>query len=273
MGRHQGLDQRGVRATHLEGRTQQGRQGRSRHGDRIRTARGALTHPRDRGRHAHRDGRGLSDPGERREALRVLRRVEGGRFRRCGLPAQAGVQAGGGAGDRSPRDRDAAGRRFGRNRHRGRARSVAGGRQDGNHPGLHECLVRRIHAAGLHGRVGRVPGYAGPALPVLRRIGVRRHARRADLARLHVAGHGGHAGGELPGATASRARNGARRARAQVRARTEPARRCELHTPRRGRRLRAAQGRRSWRRPPPAARRPNWAPWSPSRSAAGCRPR
>ena len=44
-----------------------------------------------------------------------------------------------------------------------------------------------------------LPGHAGSALELLRRVRVRRHARRADLARLHVARDGRDAGRELPG--------------------------------------------------------------------------
>ena len=80
------------------------------------------------------------------------------------------------------------------------ARRLAGGGQDRHDAGLHERVVRRVHAAGLDGGLGGVPRNAGSALELLRRVGVRRHARRADLARLHVARDGGDAGRELPGA-------------------------------------------------------------------------
>ena len=140
-----------------------------------------------------------------------------------------------------------------RNRHRGGARVVAGGGQDRDDPGLHERLVRRVHAAGLDRGVGGFPRNARLALAVLRRVGVRRHARGADLARLHAAGHGRDAGRELPGAAGAPVGNGARRGRAAVRARTERARQGELHAARRGRRLRRPEG--HGRRTDPGRRR------------------
>ncbi len=198
VGRHAELDQRRVRPADPGGRAREGGRGGARHGDRVRAPRGAVADARDRRRDADRDGVGVPDARERREALRVLRGGEGGRRRRRAVPAQAVVQAGRRARDRAPGDRDDAGRGLRRNGHRGRARYVAGRGQDRHDAGLHERVVRRVHPAGLDGGVGRLPRHAGSALELLRRVGVRRHARRADLARLHVARDGRDAGRELP---------------------------------------------------------------------------
>ena len=242
VGRHQGLHQRGVRAADPGGRPRQGRAGGTRHGDRVGSPRGAVADARDGGRDTDRDGVGVSDARERREALRALHRDEGRRCRRRPVSTQAGLQAGRVTRDRAPGDRDAAGRRVRRNRHRGRAGVVAGRGQDRDDPGLHERLVRRVHPAGLDRGMGGLPRNARLALAVLRRVGVRRNARRTDLARLHAAGHGGDAGRELPRAAGAPVGDGARCGRAAVRARTERARQGELHTARRGRRLRRSEG-------------------------------
>ena len=107
------------------------------------------------------------------------------------------------------------GRRLRGNGHGGRARHVAGGGQDRHDAGLHERVVRGVHAAGLDGGVGGVPRHAGSALELLRRVGVRWHAGRADLARLHVARDGRDAGRELPRPAGAGVRFGARRGRTQ----------------------------------------------------------
>ena len=183
------------------------------------------------------------------------------------------VQAGRRTGDRAPGDRDAAGRRVRWNRHRGGAGVVAGGGQDRDDPGLHERLVRRVHAAGLDRGVGGFPRNARLALAVLRRFGVRRHARGADLARLHAAGHGRDAGRELPGAAGAPVGDGARRGRA---ASPSTHRTCSpRRTSRRSSRSSTPPTRRarSSHRPRREVHRSSSEDWSRSRSAAASPPR
>ena len=73
-----------------------------------------------------------------------------------------------------------------RNRHRGQLR-LPGGRQDRHDEQLHRRLVRRLHAEALDRGLGRLPARDDVDERRQRaRPGLRRHARRADLARLHA---------------------------------------------------------------------------------------
>ncbi len=97
------------------------------------------------------------------------------------------------------------------------------------------------------------PGTPDPLSNYFGRVGVRRHAGRADLARLHVARDGRDAGRELPRTTRAGVRLRARRGRPQVRERAEQARRGELHPARGDGRLGGTEGDRAravagWRR-------------------------
>ena len=75
-----------------------------------------------------------------------------------------------------------------RNRHRRRLR-LPGGRQDRHDEQLHRRLVRRLHPAAGDRGLGRLPELDDVDVRRQRaRARVRRHARGADLARLHVGG-------------------------------------------------------------------------------------
>jgi Membrane carboxypeptidase (penicillin-binding protein) len=136
--------------------------------------------------------------------------------------------------------------------HRGEHRATRG-RQDRHRPGLHERVLRRLYAAGLDGGLGRVRERPDPDGLVLRRVGVRWHRGRADLARLHGQGDGGLPGGRLRGAPAARERTGPRRRRHADRAGREAAGESELHADPRGRAGRSSRPGRSSGRPPAAA--------------------
>ena len=240
--RDAGLGERRLRAARARRRARAHRRRGPPDGDHRPPGRGPLDHARRRGGPDDGHGGRVRDARERRQALQRVGRPAGGVRRRPEgrpegrtrpVPARARVRAGDQARDRAPGHRDAAAGRVLRDRHGGEHRP-ARGREDRHRAGLHERVLRRLHAAGLDRGLGGVPERSDPDGHVLRRVGVRWHGGRADLARLHGQGDGGLPGRGLRGAAAARERTGARRRGPPDRAGGDEAGEGELHADPRG---------------------------------------
>ena len=135
------------------------------------------------------DGRCLRHDRQRRRAHPSHRDHQGGLLRRqrdqprrssphAGVHRRRGIRRHAGAEDGDPE------------RHRDRRRlRLPGGRQDRHDQQLHRRVLRRLHPTARHRGLGRLPELDDVDARRQRpRPRVRRHARGADLARLHVAG-------------------------------------------------------------------------------------
>ena len=130
------------------------------------------------------DGRGLRDARQRRDALLAVHRRDDPARQQGALPARSRLRARPAAGHRPPDHRHAGTRA----RVSGTAASafwpdgatwpVAGKTGTAN-------LTRTCGSAATRARSRRRCGWDRNGTPVLARLGVRRHGRRADLARLH----------------------------------------------------------------------------------------